>query len=530
MPLLSASLRDGAPARLEGTLGACGPIRAAASARLDNRDELRTALGLPPDAPDADVIAHAYGRWGEGAARALEGDFAFVVWDPRAQRLYAARDRTGIRPLFYASGPGRLDAAGSLRAVLALRGGAPELEPEAFTAHLARARAPGATIWRGIERLPPGSWLSRDRHGLRVERYWTAAPRHPGCRTLPEWGEAAREILGRAVADRVRGAARAGVLVSGGLDSSALTVLAARHLGAGRLAGCASVPAGATPFPDERPLLDALERRCARLVIERLPPPCPDPFDRAVLEPQFERHRRPTNPFFYMDRALLGALAARGATVVLSGFWGDGTLSYRGDGWLAGLLARRSPGRALGIALALRRRGEPLAPLLRARALEATLRRVTATGFSAVEDGVVEAAGAGIDLAFPFLDRRVVELALAAPPELFVAGGRRRALLREAMQGLLPEAIRQRTTKTPFVPEHAAAMRRHWPSYVAFAAALRRRRGELDGFVDVDRLRAQILRFDPAAGPAHAFSRPILAASLGILAARFVLWWRDGVG
>ena len=110
-----------------------GRYTLAADARIDNRDELLPQL-FPkytsrdyPTIPDTDIIFAAYVKWRTGCPKALLGDFAFMIWDNKEQRLFAARDTMGMRPLFYCSVGQKLVLANSLGSVLTALGAAPDL-------------------------------------------------------------------------------------------------------------------------------------------------------------------------------------------------------------------------------------------------------------------------------------------------------------------------------------------------------------------------------------------------------------------
>ena len=190
---------------------------------------------------DSEVILKAYHRWGDDCPRRLDGIFAFAVWDRNARSLLLARDRLGIKPLYYTRDARRLAFASNPQALLAAGGVDTTLDPVALHHHLTlHAVVPAPrTLLRGVRKLEPA-------HSLRVDavrpggsttkkRYWNLTPGRNGGdggdgRDLgeAEWIERTRTELRRAVETRFRIAdVPVGVLLSGGLDSSLLLALLA---------------------------------------------------------------------------------------------------------------------------------------------------------------------------------------------------------------------------------------------------------------------------------------------------------------
>src|SRR5829696_6965164 len=185
---------------------------------------------------DTEVIAHAYEEWGDGFVGRLRGMFALALWDRRARRLLLARDRFGIKPLFYSAAGGRLAFASELTALTHAPGFSRELDPDAIAAFLAFNSIPAPlSAYKAARKLPPGHVLAWRDGRFELTRFARPAP-----------GEQRREpaaLLAAEARERLRDSVRAhlvsdvpvGVLLSGGIDSSALTALAA-ELTPGRVA------------------------------------------------------------------------------------------------------------------------------------------------------------------------------------------------------------------------------------------------------------------------------------------------------
>jgi asparagine synthase (glutamine-hydrolysing) len=185
---------------------------------------------------DTEVLLHLYLHHGAGFVSRLRGMFAFAIWDRRERRLLLARDRFGIKPLYYALGGGRISFASELKALLSRPDFCREVDREALHSYLAFNSIPAPlTIFGAARKLPPGHLLTCSPEGVTVERYARPSPA-PAGRTRPERAEDLAEELRERLLDSVRAHLLAdvpvGVLLSGGIDSSALTALAARAAGA----------------------------------------------------------------------------------------------------------------------------------------------------------------------------------------------------------------------------------------------------------------------------------------------------------
>jgi asparagine synthase (glutamine-hydrolysing) len=182
---------------------------------------------------DTEVLVHLYEEHEAGMVHALEGMYAFALWDARRQELLVARDRFGEKPLFYAQQGGELLLASELDALLAGMNHEPELDPVSVDSFFVFGYVPGpASIIRGVRQLPPGHilrWKRRSRH-VHVEPYWNPAESGP-----PNSRDAFNELVaetGRLLELSVRSRLVAdvplGVLLSGGLNSTLIAALAAR--------------------------------------------------------------------------------------------------------------------------------------------------------------------------------------------------------------------------------------------------------------------------------------------------------------
>ncbi len=199
---------------------------------LELRRELREQGCEFATESDSEVILKAYAVWGAESVRRLEGMFAFAIWDPRTKQLFLARDRLGIKPLYYHATVQAFRFASNTQALLAAGGVGADLDPIALHHHLSlHAVVPAPrTLLQDVRKLAPGSHLTVEADGACTERtYWQLDARPPESpRDAQEWIEGVHTRLSEAVRQRIEIAdIPVGVLLSGGLDSSLLVALLA---------------------------------------------------------------------------------------------------------------------------------------------------------------------------------------------------------------------------------------------------------------------------------------------------------------
>ncbi len=182
---------------------------------------------------DTEVIVHLYEQYGTDFVDHLNGQFAIALWDQEQQRLVLARDRTGIRPVFYTRSRGRLVFASEIKALLALTEIPRRLNlPAVGDVMTYWAALSPDTIFDGVESLPPGHLLILESGRERLVKYWdwmfpAQAPRTD--RTAESYAEELRALLGDAVRLQLRSDVPVGAYLSGGLDSSVIAALVKLH-------------------------------------------------------------------------------------------------------------------------------------------------------------------------------------------------------------------------------------------------------------------------------------------------------------
>jgi len=215
---------------------ASGRFRIVYNGEVYNHPDLMkslTALGANyRTRSDTETILHLHEREGVAAVPALRGMFAYAIWDKRDRTLLLARDRFGIKPLYYWHAPdGALYFASEIKSILASEALAPELNLKALPDFLAN-HAPSAdeTLFTGIRRLPPGSTMEWRDGEVIIDRYWelpSGSDTHPG-RSLDDLVEEWRERFAEAVQTHLMSDVPLGVFLSGGIDSAAITAVMSR--------------------------------------------------------------------------------------------------------------------------------------------------------------------------------------------------------------------------------------------------------------------------------------------------------------
>jgi asparagine synthase (glutamine-hydrolysing) len=295
---------------------------------------------------DTEVVLRLYERDGVDCLRALEGMFAFAIWDPIRRRMLLARDPLGEKPLYWSDAAGRLVFGSEVKALIEHPAIQPELNRAALGEYLAHLVTPAPqTLFRGIFKLAQGEMALCDAHGLRVSRYWDGFSLRRWRQTSLQTASAqVRSLLERAIEQRLMSDVPVGVLLSGGLDSTTILALLRE-----RAHGLASFSVGF----DGHPELD--ERQAARRVARHFGTEHHEvsvsEADALSFLPQLIHHQDESlaDPVC-LPMHFLCALAAReGVKVVLGGegsdelFWGYSRYQKIMRWWPVLRIARAAP-------------------------------------------------------------------------------------------------------------------------------------------------------------------------------------------
>ncbi|MFT9849197.1 asparagine synthase (glutamine-hydrolyzing) [Aneurinibacillus sp. REN35] len=200
---------------------------------LYNTEELRSELLARghrfTTTSDTEVLLVSYIEWGPECLERLNGIYAFAIWSHHEESVFLARDRLGVKPLFYTQQGTSFIFGSEIKALLAHPAVRPELTTEGLGEifGLGPARTPGNGIFRNVFELLPASYLLHTRHGMRTKRYWSLES-HEHTDDLETTIATIRHLLGDSIARQLVADVPVCTLLSGGLDSSAISAFAAQ--------------------------------------------------------------------------------------------------------------------------------------------------------------------------------------------------------------------------------------------------------------------------------------------------------------
>jgi asparagine synthase (glutamine-hydrolysing) len=298
-----------------------GSVHVILNGEIYNFPSLRAALAARGhrlvSRSDTEVIAHLWEECGEHCVQALNGMFAFAVWDGRREQLFLARDRMGEKPLYYTFAQGWVVFGSELRAVLAHPALSAELDLQSVSRYLAYEFIPDPhSIIRNVLKLPPAHSLTASDGKLAVQPYWDIPFKPDVAVDEDTWGREIARRLDEAVRSRLISDVPLGCFLSGGIDSTAIVATAARHQ-----AGLRTFSVGyAEARYDERPW--------GRLVAERLATRHEELLvsaddARTALSDLGRLLDEPIADMSFVPLYLLARAARRSVTVALTGDGGD---------------------------------------------------------------------------------------------------------------------------------------------------------------------------------------------------------------
>jgi asparagine synthase (glutamine-hydrolysing) len=286
---------------------------------LELRDELMACGHRFATRTDTEVIVHLYEDLGAECLTRLNGMFAFAIWDEAKQELFVARDRLGVKPLYYWAEGGTLLFASELKALLLCPSISRKLDRQAVADYLTFMYIPAPkTPFQEIRKLLPGHYLWRGRSGFILRRYWSLAD----YATPQEVSKAdavarVRELLDDAVRIRLRSDVAVGAFLSGGVDSSSVVALASRHLDsplATFSVGFTSGDRDELPYARQVATVHRTDHHEIRA----------DPEHVIRLLPRLIWHMdEPSGDSAFVPTFLVSEMAAARVSVILSGLGGD---------------------------------------------------------------------------------------------------------------------------------------------------------------------------------------------------------------
>lgn len=583
------------PAAL-GVLDFSGDARAIELPRGEDGSVLAADIRLDrADGEDQEQVAlAAFSQWGPDVPDRLHGDFALAKWNPRTRDLMLARDIIGARPLCYTHQPGRCFAFASFpHGLFGADVVAPSLELQTIACTFVQRHVrSSATGFQNISWLLPAHSLVLTSRGLDLHRAWRPDPAQVGSfkGSSEEAAAIVRSLVEEAVESRTRGQRPVAVHLSGGLDSSTVTVVAARKLRAqGRTLYAYSMlaePVAGRVIRDEKAHVDAVLAQEPGIVAT------PVYLSPRGAMPVFDS-RLPFGVASGSPEDRVCADAARaGVRMLLSGAGGDEGASYNGADLYASLLRERK-WRHLVRQLRARARvdrrplwrvafGRLVVPFLppvvvslwqkRRNQLTGEERRRLISSFlePSLADEILEmfpadsegsnrahdriqvlaegflfkrhtlwatvAARHGMAVSHPLTDRRILDFCLTLPTEHLLQGGFSRQPLREAMAGILPDSIRLRTTKFSVFPDVPERLMAALPELLSRAERLRGETADrlfnpeaiIGALREATRHQGEVIQASPEVGRGGfpRWYRMVMHAYRALVLAEQVQWWR----
>jgi asparagine synthase (glutamine-hydrolysing) len=470
-----------------------------ADVHLDSKAELirtlqSTGRRIEGNPCDASLILHAYGAWGPECVEHLRGDFSFAIWDSTAKTLFCARDHFGIKPFYYAEAGKAFIFSNTLNCLRQHSGVGSQLNQEAIGDFLVFGsnQNEGTTTFKDIQRLPPAHSLLVSHQSMQTRRYWYPPTQGRIRYTRSEdYVHNFMELLQSAVVDRLP-PDRAGIFLSGGLDSGAIAAVASAY--SQSRGGFPSLRSYTVGYDS---LISDKEGFYARQSAEHLGIPNEYlPLDNIEIFEKWDdagyRYPEPSGDPFYARKIELFRRIASHCRVVLSGEGADNLMYFQMWPYIKDLRRRREwsqliletawflwirPLPWLGVARRVQGLfgreggGSRIPPWINLEFVKRTRlaerwkerneflgggdRHVTrpkahASMLSPLWSGLFESDDPGVthyplEVRYPFLDLRMVGYLLAIPVFPWIY---KKRLVRDAMLNKLPEGLRQRP-KTP---------------------------------------------------------------------------------
>jgi asparagine synthase (glutamine-hydrolysing) len=491
-----------------------------ANARLDQREAIMDRLGIPSSEreiiTDPLLLLRSFRKFGKDFLKDIYGDFAFAIWDQRKKELFCARDQIGIKPFVYYHQDGRFVFSTETKALVRL----PIVKTE-IDFFLMRDNSmgfedtPNDPEWKNIFYLNSAHFLNINPKNIVIRRYWDLEYKENNLyKTEQQTALALKELLTKVIDDHSRVIGQVGVPLSGGLDSSTITCIAARKF-TKENKNIVTASSVLDPNVDVGRLKD--EKEFIDEVLKQEPNIEPTFVYHSEmnflngLEEKFEKHYSRVGPLYYNDEALNKQFQKKSVRRVLSGVLGDATTSNSTILPLPYLLAQGKIKTFLNLSRKYRENMnlplfhhvvrniiQPLIPFFLLDSLyfilgkrspwdisdlpiplsisskeKAVMKKRMKSSYKKFYFDVIFDFGKNIwrtdyevfdeewdcgpahfqlEYTYPLLDRRLIEFLVQVPVAHFYAGGLNRGLIREAMKGTLPEKIRLRRSKISYSP------------------------------------------------------------------------------
>ena len=467
-----------------------------ADARIDNRNELFEQLNLKTNdnviITDADLILMSYEKWGEESPKNLIGDFSYAIWDNLEKKLFCARDRLGMKPFIYTKIKNTFLFSSEISGISALNAFEKKPNLNAFESFFKIIGIKhNETFFEDIFRLPPASKMILKEGEISISKYWEPEKFiKMNTNSIEENGKIFMNLLERAIKDRLRSAYPIGIEVSGGLDSSAILLLA------NKFNGESSIISLSMRYES----MDCDESKYIEEVLEKVDIPSISLDFNTIDDDNFHYDKYydaapdwPVWGMFFSDIELMKESQKNGIRVILTGQGGDhvmeGNSLYLYDDlknrkylkvikeiyaspyrikMLKNILISILPSRIKQFFKKFRSSDVETSYFKTAfekvdnlkyisnqtveKSLAQELQMILGEQSSFITDSIMNQVGGSFDIErrHPFFDSRVVEFALSIPKEQKYSEKLQKLFYRKVTKGLLPELIRNRSDKATF--------------------------------------------------------------------------------
>lgn len=437
---------------------------------------------------DTEVLLTAYIEWAEECVNYLNGIYAFAIWDSQKEQLFIGRDRLGVKPLFFTEMNKGIIFASEIKAILANPGMKTELGRDGLAEifGMGPSRSPGSGIFKGIKELRPAHALTFSKKGLKIWRYWNVkSSEHKD--NVDETAEKVRFLVTDAVTRQLVSDVPLSTFLSGGLDSSIITAIAAQGFkdqGKGQLHTYSIDYEGNDRFFKANEFQPNADEKWIKLVTERF---STNHHFKTISQQQLVKdlteavHVRDCPGMADVDSSLLWfckeikkdfvvSLSGECADEIFGGypwFHRKQDLERPGFPWMRSVnernqLLRTDWQQKLNLKeYVIEKYNQAIAetPKLAGESAEETKRRelfyINMTYFmtTLLDRKDRMSMGASLEVRVPFADHRLVEYVWNIPWEIKMYGNREKGILRKAFEGILPEEVLYRK-KSPYPKTH----------------------------------------------------------------------------
>ena len=521
---------------------------------------------------DAEIALQAYRAWGIDCLSHIIGVFALAIWESKTRQLFCARDVVGLRPFFYTWDGTRFSFASEIGPLVESTLTTPELDEDYIAAYLTNQGYDREnTIYRGVHRLVEAHYLLVSEKGISCGTYWNLPKKTIEYACEEDYVDHFREIFEAAVACRLRSDGPVGVMMSGGLDSSSVASMAGRlREKDGKydtpLRVYSNVFEGESRC-DEREYSQTVVD--AYGLEARFIPSDDFWFFKGLSDLRGVQDEPYHGPMSNCMQQLIVRARTDGTRVLLHGHGGDHIISGASF-YLVEEVRSLNVSRSLGIArkwsrdsphnwyaILVRHGIFPLLPNFLKELISCGYAMFTGKQLRVVNDltprwlekefkkrvfqlsyanrlrqscrSIAEhhnvmlthpeirsslwldqylALPEGVEVRYPYLDRRLIEFVMSVPPHLLFDKGTTKVLLRKAMQGILPDKVRNRSNKTIFNPLLVKGLHEEWEEITRL---LEETQGQIDRFVDIPRLKEAMTKAVSGGGDI-SFMRAIFLA------------------